>query len=128
MRTNSKLVLLTLLLGLLLACAAGRRCQARPVHHGQTNGARHHPLRVRFRHSRKDHPVRRPFAPGSSAAIPPDEDDDENNKTESELPGIHPSLTTPRIGAVSLQSIRVFSRFQRIPDQPLYQTLCILLI
>jgi hypothetical protein len=127
MRTNFKLVLLMLLLGLLLACAGGRLCQARPVNHGQTGGAVRHPTQVRFRSSRKDHPARRPFAPCSQAAIPPAEDDDESGQTRPEAHNLSQSGGATE-GALSLSSACSVSPSQSMPDQPLYRTLCVLLI
>jgi hypothetical protein len=125
MRTVSKVVLSVVLVSLLAAWAETTLRRARVPRND--NGR--HAMRVRLRRSRQSDPTRRPFVPITKAAIPPEDDDKkEGSRARSRRRFATYASTVPQNDVRSQQSLRFFSPRQRIPDEPLYRTLCLLLI
>jgi hypothetical protein len=119
------MVFSALLLSLFLAWVGA--CQARP--HNPMNHGRvaRHSARVRLRRTGKQHPARCPFAPQSEAAIAPDEDDDDSRMRIAQ-PAAGEGATLLTLSSVCPHSVPSLAPPRRMPAEPLYQTLGILLI
>lgn len=126
-----KIALSVVLLSLLLVWPGANRCWARTNNHPPHGRVNRHPARIRLCRSRKGHPAHRPLAPSPKAAIPPDEaeDEDTGNPARETRQFAHDGPETAlSLAHPNRQSIRSALGRRRASDEPLHQTLCILLI
>jgi hypothetical protein len=126
MQTRSNMVFFAVLVCLLLSLAAG----GRPRHGGKRDnhiGRDRRCLAVRLRRLRTDYPVHHPVRPTSSAVIPPD-DDDEEHRFRLATGDTREFTLARREEPLAAHSFPRPSARPSVPNQPLYQTLGILLI
>jgi hypothetical protein len=126
MPTLSKVVFSALLLALLLTWAGvGQVRSHNPTNYGR---ATRHPARGRHRRTGKNHPARGPFAPQSQTALPPDEDEDDDSRFRTDQPAACDSAPLSPLSHIFPRCVPFLLKLRRMPAEPLYQTLGILLI
>jgi hypothetical protein len=125
MQTLSKIIFSAVLLCLLLSLAGG----GRRLHGGRDNHVRRdrHHLAMRLRRLRTDYPSHHPVRPSSTVSIPPDEDYDDEERFRlawEDTYELTPAHSEEPLTALTSRP----SVWPSAPDQPLYRTLCTLLI
>ncbi|HEY7155753.1 MAG TPA: hypothetical protein VH575_17450 [Gemmataceae bacterium] len=127
MPTRSNMVFFAVFVCLLLSLAGGGRPRRseRDNHIGRDRQR----LAVRLRRLRTDYPVHHPVRPTSAAVIPPDDDDDDDEHRFRLAPEDTREFTLARHEeSLAAHSFPRPSARPSAPNQPLYQTLGILLI
>jgi hypothetical protein len=126
MQTLSKIVFSAVLVCLLLSLLGGGRRLRGDGRVNHVGRDRHH-VALRLRRLRTDYPSHQPVRPSSLASIPPDEDDDDERfrltweDTRELTSALSEELLTTHLTSWP-------SAWPSPPNQPLYRTLCTLLI
>jgi hypothetical protein len=126
MQTLSKITFSAVLVCLLLSLVGG----GRRLHGGRDNHVRRdrHRMAMRLRRLRTDYPSHHPVRPSSVVSIPPDEDDDDEERFRLSWEDTY-ELTPVRSEEPLTTYLTSWpSVWPSAPDQPLYRTLCTLLI
>jgi hypothetical protein len=126
MQTLSKIMFSAVLVCLLLSLLGGGR-RLRGGGRDSRVGRDRHRVALRLRRLRTDYPSHHPVRPSSVASIPPDEDDDDERFR------LAWEDTRELTSALSEEPLTTYltswpSAWPSAPDQPLYRTLCTLLI
>jgi hypothetical protein len=127
MQTRSNRVFFAVLVCLLLSLVGG----GRPRHGDKRDnhiGRDRQRLAVRLRRLRTDYPVHHPVRPSSAAVIPPDDDDDDEHRFRLSPEDTRELTLTRREEPLAAHPFSRPSARPSVPNQPLYQTLGILLI